>query len=56
MHRSRPPPICSKIPIFLRWAQYLCSLKYAINLVLLTEFAPGNPNCQVRLLQRGLDV
>jgi len=38
----------SKIPVFLRWAQYLCALKYAINLVLLTEFSPGNPNCQVR--------
>jgi hypothetical protein len=28
----------SLIPIFLRWAQYLCAIKYAINLVLLTEF------------------
>uniref|UniRef100_A0A7S1CKF3 ABC transporter domain-containing protein n=1 Tax=Bicosoecida sp. CB-2014 TaxID=1486930 RepID=A0A7S1CKF3_9STRA len=28
----------SSIPAFLRWAQYLCSLKYAINLILLVEF------------------
>ena len=28
----------SEIPIFLRWAQWLCTLKYAINLLLLTEF------------------
>lgn len=35
----------SQIPIFLRWAQYLCSLKYAMNLVLLTEFDPANESC-----------
>ncbi len=35
-----------KIPVFLRWAQYLCSLKYSMNLVLLTEFNPGNDSCQ----------
>ena len=22
-----------QIPVFLRWAQYLCSLKYSINLI-----------------------
>jgi ABC-type multidrug transport system permease subunit len=27
-----------QIPIWLRWAQYLCSLKYGINLLLLNEF------------------
>ena len=35
----------SLIPIFLRWAQYLCALKYALNLVLLTEFSPSLPSC-----------
>jgi len=35
----------SEIPVFLRWAQYLCSLKYAMNLFLLTEFHPSNPSC-----------
>ena len=33
------------IPIFLRWAQWLCALKYGINLILLIEFNPGNPSC-----------
>ena len=27
----------SQIPIFLRWAQYLCSLKYTMNLVSIDE-------------------
>ena len=36
----------SLIPVFLRWAQYLCALKYAINLVLLTEFNLDNDSCQ----------
>ena len=35
----------SQIPIFLRWAQYLCSLKYALNLILIIEFNPKNHNC-----------
>ena len=26
------------IPVFLRWAQYLCSLKYNINIIMLLEF------------------
>ena len=34
-----------QIPIFLRWAQYLCGLKYAINLALLTEFKVDSPSC-----------
>lgn len=35
----------SLIPVFLRWAQYLCSLKYAMNLVILTEFRLTSPSC-----------
>lgn len=31
----------SQIPVWLRWAQYLCSLKYAINLLITLEFANG---------------
>lgn len=27
-----------QIPVFLRWCQYLCSLKYGMNLYILTEF------------------
>lgn len=33
------------IPVFLRWAQYLCSLKYAMNILVLLEFDPTNDNC-----------
>jgi len=36
----------SSIPIFLRWAQWLCSLKYTVNLVLLTEFNADNASCK----------
>lgn len=35
----------SQIPLILRWAQYLCSLKYAMNMLLLLEFALSNKNC-----------
>jgi ABC-type multidrug transport system permease subunit len=35
----------SMIPTFLRWAQYLCSLKYAMNLIILTEFDVSLPSC-----------
>lgn len=35
----------SQIPIFLRWSQYLCGLKYAINLALLTEFRVDSDPC-----------
>jgi hypothetical protein len=37
----------SYIPVFLRWAQYLCSLKYAINIVMLSEFSLSNESCKV---------
>jgi ABC-type multidrug transport system ATPase subunit/ABC-type multidrug transport system permease subunit len=33
------------IPVFLRWAQWLCGIKYAMNLILLTEFDPENDSC-----------
>ena len=35
----------SLIPVFLRWAQYLCSLKYAMNLIILTEFRLTSSSC-----------
>jgi ABC-type multidrug transport system permease subunit len=38
-----------QIPVFMRWAQYLCSLKYALNLILLEEFNEDNSECQVRI-------
>jgi ABC-type multidrug transport system ATPase subunit len=36
----------SQIPVFIRWAQWLCGLKYGMNLLLLTEFDPSNSSCQ----------
>ena len=36
----------SLIPIYMRWAQYLCAIKYSVNLVLLTEFNLMNKSCQ----------
>lgn len=35
----------SQIPVFLRWAQYLCAIKYAVNLEILNEFRVSNPEC-----------
>lgn len=28
----------SQIPVYIRWAQYLCALKYCLNLIMLVEF------------------
>jgi len=28
----------NQIPVWLRWAQWVCSLKYSVNLLLVTEF------------------
>ncbi len=36
----------SEIPVFLRWAQYLCGIKYAMNIILSTEFSTSNENCR----------
>eukprot|EP01038_Epipyxis_sp_PR26KG_P005004 gene5004-6989_t len=36
----------SQIPVFLRWAQYLCGFKYGMNLVLLNEFKASSARCQ----------
>jgi ABC-type multidrug transport system permease subunit len=35
----------SQIPFWLRWAQYLCSLKYGINIFLINEFASFRESC-----------
>jgi len=35
-----------QIPVFLRWVQYLCGLKYAMNIIIATEFAPELDACQ----------
>lgn len=34
-----------QIPVWLRWLQYICSLKYGINLLLLNEFSSSVPSC-----------
>lgn len=36
----------SQIPVFMRWAQYLCGMKYAMNLALLNEFRETSDLCQ----------
>ena len=35
----------SQIPVWLRWAQYVCSLKYGINLFVINEFASYRESC-----------
>lgn len=42
----------SDIPVWLRWAQYLCSLKFAINLGLVIEFG-GSAGCDADLAAEG---
>lgn len=34
-----------QIPVFLRWCQYLCGLKYGMNIIMLTEFDPDLSSC-----------
>lgn len=36
----------SQVPVFMRWAQYLCGMKYGMNLALLTEFSLDNDSCK----------
>merc|ERR1712183_938933 len=44
------------IPEFLRWAQYLCSLTYAIRLVLTHEFGDCETvACQKTLINQGVE-
>lgn len=45
-----------QIPSFLRWAQYLCALKYALNLQMIVEFSDcGNPAADARCDQLFVD-
>ena len=37
---DRPPHVW-QVPVWINWAQYLCSLKYAMNLMILNEFGAG---------------
>eukprot|EP01035_Chromulina_nebulosa_P017689 gene17689-23279_t len=36
----------SQVPVYLRWSQYLCSLKYAMNLLIAIEFDPSSKSCK----------
>lgn len=35
-----------QIPVWLRWAQWITSLKYALNIALINEFSLSSPSCQ----------
>jgi len=35
-----------RVPLLLRWCQWLCAIKYAMNLILTTEFDPANASCK----------
>eukprot|EP00602_Paraphysomonas_sp_CaronLab_P000855 CAMPEP_0185030922 /NCGR_PEP_ID=MMETSP1103-20130426/18064_1 /TAXON_ID=36769 /ORGANISM="Paraphysomonas bandaiensis, Strain Caron Lab Isolate" /LENGTH=608 /DNA_ID=CAMNT_0027566227 /DNA_START=89 /DNA_END=1912 /DNA_ORIENTATION=- len=35
----------SQIPRWLRWAQYVCGLKYGVNLIIINEFASHRDSC-----------
>eukprot|EP01040_Poterioochromonas_malhamensis_P010458 gene10458-11377_t len=37
----------SQIPVFLRWARYLCGIKYAISLAIIVELNPSSHKCNV---------
>lgn len=45
----------SQIPEALRWVQYICSLKFAINLVLIVEFDGGRDEEKELLTQNDTD-
>jgi hypothetical protein len=42
------------IPKFLRWAQYLCGIKYALNLAIMTEFQVSGDKCSKNHLSKAL--
>jgi ABC-2 type transporter len=44
------------IPVWLRWAQYLCTLTYSVRLVLIAEFdSCSEPSCDTLLDNIGAD-
>lgn len=44
------------IPIWLRWLQWICPLKYGISLFLMNEFAPFRASCQGDASQNCRDI
>jgi len=46
-----------QVPVFLRWVQWTCSLKYAVNLFSLVEFADCDlPGCDARFEDNDIDT
>ena len=45
----------SLIPVWLRWAQYLCSLTYAVRLVLVAEFSDCTPGAEQESCEKLID-
>jgi len=41
----------SEIPVYLRWAQYICALKFAMNLAMITEFGSCEPETSDHCLE-----
>ena len=41
-HRATPRRACRAHRPWLRWVQYICSLKYGINLILIAAYGPAN--------------
>eukprot|EP01037_Dinobryon_pediforme_P033483 gene33483-38930_t len=37
----------SLIPIWLQWVEYVCGMKYGMNLVFMNEFRVSSPSCSV---------
>lgn len=42
------------VPVFMRWLQYICSLKWGMNLILVTEF-DGSPSGSLMLKANDVD-
>jgi len=45
----------SQIPEFIRWAQWLCTIKYSLNLAMLSEFAEDTPENNALLENNDVD-
>jgi ABC-type multidrug transport system ATPase subunit len=45
-----------QIPVYLRWAQYLCSLKYALNLAVIVEFGKDTCSSEITGCQKILET
>ena len=39
-----------RVPLILRWCQWLCAIKYAMNLILINEFDKDNTSCKTSVM------